>query len=80
MTQDLVDNRHSEGQLFFFKADEMNPTDLKSDRPRVHFTHNGGRVIVECDYIAGCDGFHGVSRQSIPGDVIRTFELVYPFD
>lgn len=79
VTKDLFDKRHSEGQVFFFNADEVNPTDLKSDKPQVHFTHDGGQVVVDCDYIAGCDGFHGVSRQSIPKDVIRTFERVYPF-
>lgn len=79
VTKDLFDKRHSEGQVFFFNADEVNPTDLKSDKPQVHFTHDGGQVVVDCDYIAGCDGFHGVSRQSIPKDVIRTFERIYPF-
>lgn len=79
VTKDLFDKRHSEGQRFFFNVDEVKPTDLKSDRPSVHFTHDGAQVICECDYIAGCDGFHGVSRQSIPADVIRTFERVYPF-
>lgn len=79
VTKDLFDKRYAEGQLFFFNADEVNPIDLKSERPSVHFMHEGAPVTVECDYIAGCDGFHGVSRQSIPAEVIQTFERVYPF-
>lgn len=79
VTKDLFDRRHAEDQVFFFNADNVTPIDLKSGSPSIHFTHEGEQVIVECDYIAGCDGFHGVSRQSIPDDVIRTFERVYPF-
>jgi p-hydroxybenzoate 3-monooxygenase len=79
MTKDLFDKRTAEGQQFFFNVDDVVPTDLKSDRPSVHFTHDGAKIVVECDYIAGCDGFHGVSRQAIPADVLKTFERVYPF-
>ncbi len=79
VTKDLFDKRFAEGQRFFFNVEDVTPTDLKSDRPVVHFTHDGEKVVVECDYIAGCDGFHGVSRQAIPADVLRTFERVYPF-
>ncbi|MGJ8623062.1 MAG: 4-hydroxybenzoate 3-monooxygenase [Yoonia sp.] len=79
VTKDLFDKRFAEGQQFFFNVPDAQPTDLKSDRPSVHFTHEGDTYVVECDYIAGCDGFHGVSRKSIPSDVLRTFERVYPF-
>ncbi|APE45926.1 4-hydroxybenzoate 3-monooxygenase (plasmid) [Sulfitobacter alexandrii] len=79
MTKDLFEKRMQQGQRFFFNVDDVKPSDLKSDRPRVHFTHEGQHVTVECDYIAGCDGFHGVSRQAIPADVLRTYERVYPF-
>ncbi|MFC6762189.1 FAD-dependent monooxygenase [Sulfitobacter porphyrae] len=79
MTKDLFDKRTAEGQQFFFNVDDVVPTDLKSDQPSVHFTHDGAKIVVECDYIAGCDGFHGVSRQAIPADVLKTFERVYPF-
>ena len=47
--------------------------------PTVHFTRNGERQTLDCDVIAGCDGFHGVSRASIPADRLRLFERVYPF-
>ena len=79
VTKDLFDRRVAEGKTFFFDVPDAKPADLKSDRPSVHFTHAGEAVTVECDYIAGCDGFRGVSRQAIPADVLRTFERVYPF-
>ncbi|SEN04241.1 4-hydroxybenzoate 3-monooxygenase [Palleronia pelagia] len=79
VTKDLFDKRFEEGQVFYFDVPDAKPVDITSDRPKVAFTHDGARVVVECDYIAGCDGFHGVSRQSIPADVLKTFERVYPF-
>ena len=79
VTKDLFDKRFAEGQQFFFDVPDAQPVDIESDRPRVHFTHDGAEIEVACDYIAGCDGFHGVSRRSIPADVLRTFERVYPF-
>jgi p-hydroxybenzoate 3-monooxygenase len=48
-------------------------------RPRVTFSHHGLTEDIECDFIAGCDGFHGVSRRSIPANPVKTYERVYPF-
>ena len=79
VTRDLFDRREAEGQAFYFNVEDVTPSDLKSDRPSVRFRHEGEDVAVECDYIAGCDGYRGVSRQAIPSDVLKTFERVYPF-
>lgn len=79
VTKDLFQKRFAEAQQFYFNAEDVTPTDLKSDSPSVRFTHEGASVRVECDYIAGCDGFRGVSRRAIPIDVLKTFERVYPF-
>lgn len=79
VTKDLFNQRFAEGQRFYFDAEGVTLHDLKSDAPTVTFTHDGTPVTVACDYIAGCDGFRGVSRQSIPDDVLKTFERVYPF-
>ncbi|MFT6944232.1 MAG: p-hydroxybenzoate 3-monooxygenase [Yoonia sp.] len=79
VTKDLFDARFSAGQTFFFDVDNVVPTDLKSASPSVHFQKNGENHVITCNYIAGCDGFHGASRQAIPADVIKTFERVYPF-
>lgn len=79
VTKDLFDIRHAAGQQFFFNVDDVTPTYLKSDAPRVQFTHEGETHVIECDYVAGCDGFHGASRKAIPDDGLQTFERVYPF-
>lgn len=79
VTKDLFEKRFKEGQSFFFDVADAIPVELKSDTPEVHFTHEDEAMVVQCDYVAGCDGFHGVSRKSIPEDVLKTFERVYPF-
>lgn len=79
VTKDLFNKRYAEGQQFYFNVDDVTPSDLKSDSPNVRFTREGAPVTIECDYIAGCDGFRGVSRKAIPADVLKTFERVYPF-
>jgi p-hydroxybenzoate 3-monooxygenase len=79
VTRDLMQARNASGAQTFYNSEDVQPHDLKTDQPYVTFRHNGETLRVECDYIAGCDGFHGVSRQSIPGECLKTFERVYPF-
>jgi p-hydroxybenzoate 3-monooxygenase len=79
VTKDLMDARTQSGSLSFYSADDVALHDFHSDHPSVSFTCDGQKHIVECDYIAGCDGFHGVSRKSVPTESIRLFERVYPF-
>jgi len=79
VTKDLFDAREAAGQQFFFNVDKVVPADLKSGNPCVHFEWAGEQHVITCDYIAGCDGFHGASRKAIPADVLKTFERVYPF-
>lgn len=79
VTKDLFARRFAEGQTFYFDVEKVTPLDLNADHPRVEFMHDGEKVVVTCDYVAGCDGFHGVSRQAMPADVLKTFERVYPF-
>lgn len=71
-----ADRRHAS---VLTEATEVQLFDVASDRPYVTFTHNGESLRLDCDFIAGCDGFHGVSRQAIPSTVLREFEKVYPF-
>jgi p-hydroxybenzoate 3-monooxygenase len=79
VTRDLMDARAAKGALSIYEAEDVQLHDIYSDNPRVTFVKNGEAVELECDYIAGCDGFHGVSRKSVPADAIKTFERVYPF-
>ena len=79
VTKDLIDARQDSGQRSFYSVPDVTLHDLKNDKPAVTFTHSGEQIRLECDYIAGCDGYHGVARKSIPADAIESFERVYPF-
>lgn len=79
VTRDLMAAREASGGITIYEAEQVQPHDFCGERPRVTFVKNGATVTLECDYIAGCDGFHGVSRKSVPQDAIKTFERVYPF-
>ena len=79
VTRDLMDAREAAGATTVYEADDVGVHDLDTSRPRVRYRKNGALHEIECDFVAGCDGFHGVCRQSIPADAIRTFERVYPF-
>ena len=67
-----------DGQILF-EAENVKLQDIESDSPSVSFTRHGENVVLSCGFIAGCDGFHGVSRQTIPQDRLKLFEKVYPF-
>ena len=79
VTKDLFEARFAAGQQFFFDVDDVCLSDLKSQSPCVRFKQDNEVNEISCDFIAGCDGYHGVSRQSIPSHVLRTFERLYPF-
>ncbi|KFF43434.1 4-hydroxybenzoate 3-monooxygenase [Pseudomonas sp. BRG-100] len=79
VTRDLMAARAAAGATTLYEACDVQPYDLKSDRPWLTFNHQGQAYRLECDYIAGCDGFHGVARQSIPAQALKVFERVYPF-
>ncbi|WP_395399543.1 4-hydroxybenzoate 3-monooxygenase [Pseudoduganella sp. UC29_106] len=79
VTRDLMDARKAAVAVTVYEAENVQLHDFYSDKPRVTFTKDGEECTLECDYIAGCDGFHGVSRKSAPADKIKCFERVYPF-
>ena len=79
VTKDLMDARTASAATQFYDAEQVTLHDIDSDHPSVSFIHQGTQHQISCEYIAGCDGFHGVSRQSIPSDRIQLFERVYPF-
>jgi p-hydroxybenzoate 3-monooxygenase len=79
VTRDLYEARDRLSGKVVHNAEDVTPHDLTSDRPYVTYRSNGVTVRVDCDYIVGADGFHGVSRKSIPKDVLREYEKVYPF-
>ncbi len=79
VVKDLVAARVDAGLPLLFETPVLAAEDIETDRPRIRFAHDGVEDELECDVIAGCDGFHGVSRRAIPPDVLRTFEREYPF-
>ncbi|AHL75923.1 4-hydroxybenzoate 3-monooxygenase [Stutzerimonas stutzeri] len=79
VTRDLMDARGDSGAPAFYEASDVQLHDLKSDAPYVTFTYSGEQLRLDCDYVAGCDGFHGVSRKTIPAQSLEIFERVYPF-
>ncbi len=79
VTRDLMEARAESGATTIYEAKNVQLHALTSNRPYVTFEKDGETIRLDCDYIAGCDGYHGVSRQSIPADVLETHERVYPF-
>ena len=79
VTQDLMTARANAGLLTVYEAENVSVHDFDGDAPVVRYRRNGVDVELACDFIAGCDGYHGVSRASVPTGAIQTFEKVYPF-
>ncbi|KZL18334.1 4-hydroxybenzoate 3-monooxygenase [Pseudovibrio sp. WM33] len=79
ITEDLYDARERAGGNIINEATDVTLHDVTSDKPSVTYVKDGQTCHLDCDYIAGCDGFHGVSRKTIPDDILRTYERAYPF-
>jgi p-hydroxybenzoate 3-monooxygenase len=79
VTLDLMNARRSAGLTTIYEAEHVKPIDFDTDHPRVTYLKDGVTVEITCDFIAGCDGFHGVSRASVKPSAIETFERIYPF-
>ncbi|MEO8778657.1 MAG: 4-hydroxybenzoate 3-monooxygenase [Rhodanobacter sp.] len=79
VTRDLMDARSSSGAATFYGADHVRLHQVESVRPWLSFEHAGERWRIDCDYVAGCDGFHGASRASIPAGKLETYQRDYPF-
>jgi p-hydroxybenzoate 3-monooxygenase len=79
VVKDLIAARVEAGQPLIFEASNVKLHDLDTAQPSVTFDANDHKHRIDCDYIAGCDGFHGISRGSIPDGVLKIFERVYPF-
>jgi p-hydroxybenzoate 3-monooxygenase len=79
VVQDLIAARLAAGGQIVFEADDVSVHDFQTGRPRIRYRHGGVVQNLECDILAGCDGFHGVCRPSIPNSRLRIFERKYPF-
>ncbi|MEI2385065.1 4-hydroxybenzoate 3-monooxygenase [Breoghania sp. JC706] len=79
VTRDLVDARRAADAKLVYEAEDVELHDFDGDSPWVTYRKDGVEHRIDCDFIAGCDGYHGVSRASAPQSVLKTFERVYPF-
>jgi p-hydroxybenzoate 3-monooxygenase len=79
VVRDLIRARIDAGGEIMFEVSDVSVADIDSNAPKVMFVRDGKRIELVCDLIAGCDGFHGVCRPSIPAGVLSTFERTYPF-
>jgi len=77
--KDLADAREATGGRIVWEAKALAIDDFDARRPRVSYTQNSGRQQIDCDFIAGCDGYHGVTRASVPKESITLHERIYPF-
>lgn len=79
VVKDLIAARLESGSPLLFEVDGVSVHELESERPVIRYRHDGAAHELECDVVAGCDGFHGICRPSIPEGVLETFEREYPF-
>jgi len=79
VTRDLIALSDARGRMPIFEAEHVAIHDVEGDAPLITFTKDGQAHRLDCEYVAGCDGYHGASRARIPADILKTFERVYPF-
>jgi p-hydroxybenzoate 3-monooxygenase len=76
---DLIARRLADGGKVHFEVEDTAVADITSERPKIHFRRGGEAFEIDCDFIAGCDGFHGITRTSIPEHVLTGYDRIYPF-
>jgi p-hydroxybenzoate 3-monooxygenase len=79
VTRVLMEARAASGATSFYEAESVELHDITAERPWVSFVHDGRAQRLDCDFIAGCDGYHGVSRAAIPAGCLSIYERSYPF-
>ncbi len=79
LTRDLYEARDRMNGIVIHNAEDVQPHDVKGVKPYVTYRKDNAECRIDCDYVIGADGFHGVSRKSIPPDVLKEYEKVYPF-
>jgi p-hydroxybenzoate 3-monooxygenase len=79
VVKDLIADRVATGDPLLFEVDDVELSGLETERPRIGFRHEGAVHELHCDVVAGCDGFHGISRSSIPNGVLTAFSREYPY-
>jgi p-hydroxybenzoate 3-monooxygenase len=79
VVKDLVAARLDAGDPLLFEVEDVSVAEIESERPTIAYTHEGERGELTCDFVAGCDGFHGICRDAVPDGALAFHEHVYPF-
>jgi p-hydroxybenzoate 3-monooxygenase len=79
VVKDLVARLIADGEQILFEVENVSVHEFTGDRPKIRFRHDGVDKQIDCDFIGGCDGFHGICRPSFPAGLLQTFEREYPF-
>ncbi|HEU4661571.1 MAG TPA: 4-hydroxybenzoate 3-monooxygenase [Pseudolabrys sp.] len=79
IVKDMIGHRLGTGQPILFEVGDVSVHDIDTKRPKIRFRHEGKDQEIDCDFIGGCDGFHGICRPSIPDGVLTTYDREYPF-
>lgn len=79
VVKDLTNAWLAAGETLLFEAPATKIVDFEGDAPTIHFTHEGEEGIISCDFVAACDGFHGLGRKSMPKDSFKEFSVTYPY-
>ena len=79
VVKDVVTRLLADGEQILFEVDDVSIHDFERGQPKIRFRHGGAAQEIDCDFIGGCDGFHGICRPSFPAGLLKTFEREYPF-
>ncbi len=79
VVRDVVTRQLADGEQILFEVDDVSIHDFEHGSPKIRFRHDGVAREIDCDFIGGCDGFHGICRPSFPAGLLKTFEREYPF-
>ena len=79
VVKDLIERRLADGGRILFEVADVSVHDFGGTRPKIRFMHQGAEHELACDFIGGCDGFHGICRPSIPAGVLTAYDREYPF-
>ena len=79
VVKDLISRRLADNGQVLFASTDVSVHGIDSEQPHIHYTHGGVAYDLTCDYLVGCDGFHGICRGQIPANILKTYDRVYPF-
>lgn len=79
VVKDLIKTRLEAGEILLFEAEATSIAELDTSHPTIHYIYEGEEHTLSCDFVAGCDGFHGISRHAIPDGILNVYDKTYPY-